>query len=141
MEGDQGLAEGIPARLTAAAGRRFGLQVGSAFLVLAGLAWWRGRVHVCVGFAAVGGLLILGGALLPAYLGPVFRAWMGLARLVSGITTPVFLGIVFYVVVTPVGLVMRLLRASPLPRPGTGSSGWIPRAPEARRGLDMRRQF
>ena len=135
------MAERIPARLTAAEGRRFGLTVGGAFLVLASLAWWRGRAHACVAFAAIGGLLLLGGLLLPASLGPVFRAWMGLAHLMSRITTPVFLGLLFYLVLMPVGLVMRLFGASPLPRPGVGSSGWIPRAPDARRRLDMERQF
>jgi len=135
------LAERIPARLTPADGRRFGLTVGLAFLVLAGVAWWRGRVHVAFVLAAIGGLLILGALLLPAHLGPVFRAWMGLAHVLSRITTPVFLGVVFYLVVTPVGLLMRLFGATPLPRPGTGSTGWIPRAPDARRRLDMERQF
>lgn len=135
------MEERVPARLTAAEGRRFALTVGLAFLLLAGLAWWRGRVHVCVVFAAIGSLLILGGLLLPASLGPVFRAWMGLAHLLSRITTPVFLGIVFYVVLTPMGMALRALGASPLPRPGPGSTVWIPRAPDARRRLDMQRQF
>jgi len=135
------LAERIPTRLTAAEGRRFGLTVGLAFLVLAGLAGWRGRVHLSIPFAAIGGLLILGGLLLPAHLGPVSRAWMGLAHLLSRITTPVFLGVVFYLVVTPLGLVMRLCGAAPLPRPGNGSTGWIPRAPDARRRVDMQRPF
>ena len=135
------MAERISARLTAAEGRRFGLTVGAAFLVLAGLAWWRGRAHVGNPFAVIGGLLIVGGFLLPTYLGPVSRAWMGLAHLLSRITTPVFLGVVFYLVLTPVGLVMRLVGASPLPRPGRGSTGWIPRAPDARRRVDLQRQF
>jgi hypothetical protein len=135
------LAERIPARLTAAEGRRFGLTVGLAFLALAGVAWWRGRVYAYIAFAAVGSLLIIGGLLLPTSLGPVSRAWMGLGHLLSRITTPVFLGIVFYLVLTPIGLLMRLVGSAPLPRPGTGSSGWIPRAPDARRRVDMERQF
>jgi hypothetical protein len=127
--------------LTAAEGRRFGLTVGLAFLVLAGLAWWRGRVHACIAFAAAGSLLLVGGLLRPTYLGPVFRAWMGLAHVMSKITTPLLLGIVFYLVLTPVGLLMRLFGSRPLPRPERGSSGWIPRAPAARRRVDLERQF
>src|SRR5690348_2030489 len=141
MEGGRGLAERISARLTVVEGRRFGLTVGVAFLVLSGLAWWRGRDPVAVIFAAIGGLLIAGGLVLPTRLGPVLRAWMGLAHLLSRITTPVFLGIVFYFVVTPVGLVMRLVGARPLPRPRRGSTGWIPRPAEARRRVDLQRQF
>lgn len=128
------MAERIPARLTAKEGRRFGLTVGLAFLVLAGLAWWRGRSLPCVTFGAIGGLLIVGGLALPAYLGPVYRAWMGMAHLLSRITTPVFLGVVYYFVLTPVGLLMRLFRATP-------PTGWIARPTGAPSGRDMERQF
>jgi hypothetical protein len=141
MEGEQGLAHGIPARLTAAEGRRFGLTVGLAFLALAGLAWWRGRVHTSAAFAPLGGLLVLAGLLVPTHLGPVYRAWMGLAHRMSQITTPVFLGIVFYLVLTPVGMLMRLFGGRPLPRPAKGATAWVPRAPDARRRVDMERQF
>jgi hypothetical protein len=65
---------------------------------------------------------------------------MGLAHLLSKVTTPIFLGIVFFVVVTPVGWLKRLLGSRPLRRP-PGSSAWITRAPDARRSLDMQRQF
>lgn len=135
------MAKRIPARLTANEGRRFGVTVGLAFLALAGLAWWRGRVYVCVAFGAIGGVLILGGLVLPAYLGPVLRAWMGVAHLLARFTTPVFLGVVFYLVVTPVALLMRCFGASPLRPPGARSTGWIARAPGVPPGRDMERQF
>ena len=136
-----GLADNIPARLTAAEGRRFGVSIGLAFLALAGVAWWRGRGHASVAFASIGALLALGGVALPTYLGPVFRAWMGLAHVMSRFTMPLFLGLVFYLVVTPVALLMRLFGASPLRRPKTGSSGWVARAPGQPVGRDMERQF
>ena len=44
LEGVQGMAAGIPARLTAAEGRKFAFTVAAAFLVLAALLWWRGRL-------------------------------------------------------------------------------------------------
>jgi hypothetical protein len=135
------LADNIPARLTAAEGRRFGVSVGLAFLALAGVAWWRGRGHASVALATIGGLLVVGGVALPTYLGPVFRAWMGLAGVMSRFTTPLMLGLVFYLVVTPVALLMRLVGASPLRRPGAGASGWVARAPGRAGGRDMERQF
>ncbi len=141
MEGEQRLAERIPARLTVTEGRKFGLTVGLAFLALASIAWWRGRVPAELTFGGLGTLLVLGGLVVPTRLGPVSRAWMGLAQLISKVTTPVFLGIVFYVVLTPVGLLMRLFGAQPLPRLNRSSSGWVVRTPETRRRLDMQRQF
>jgi len=135
------LADGIPARLTVAEGRRFGLTVGLAFLALAGLAWWRGRVLTCAVLASLGGALIVGGVLLPAQLRPVYRGWMGLAHVMSKMTTPLCLGIVVYLVLTPVGLLIRLFGARPLPRSERGSTAWIPRDPSARQRRDMERQF
>ena len=135
------MAERVPARLTPAEGRRFGLTVGLAFLVLAGIAGWRGRVYPTLAFGVAGSLLTLAGLVIPTYLGPVSRGWSGFAHALSKITTPVFVGVVFYVVLTPVAVLMRLFRARPLPRPAPESSGWIPRPPESRRRLDMQRQF
>ncbi len=131
------MADRVSARLTKAEGRGFGLKVGLAFVVLGGVAWWRGRVHVVAPFETAGVVLIAAGLLVPTRLGPVFRAWMGLGQLLSKVTTPVFLGVVFFIVLAPVGLVMRLTGRSPLPR----GKGWVPRAPDARARTDMLRQF
>jgi hypothetical protein len=134
------LAARVPARLTNAEGRRFALTVGTAFLALAAVAWWRGRLIPCWGLGTLGALLILAGLTIPARLGPILRAWMALAHLLSRITTPIFLGIVYFVVLTPVGWLKRLFGSRPLRRP-LGPSAWITRAPDARRSLDMQRQF
>jgi len=134
------LATGIPAGLRAPEGRRFGLTVGGAFLVLAALASWRGRPIGLGIFATLGALLVLGGLALPTRLGPVYRAWMGLAHQLSQLTTPIFLGVIFFVVVAPIGLVMRLCGRRALARPAVGSSFWVSRPANTRRS-DMEHQF
>lgn len=135
------MAKPVSARLTPSEGRRFGFTLGAAFLALAAVAWWRGRETAGIGFAGLGTALLLAGLLMPTALGPVERAWLGFGRLLSKVTTPVFLGIVFYLVVTPVALLMRVLGRAPLRAPAPGTSAWIPRAPEARRRRDLERQF
>jgi Saxitoxin biosynthesis operon protein SxtJ len=132
------LATGIPARLTPAEGRKFGFTVGAAFLVLAGIAWWRGHPVTAPVLASLGGLLVLAGLAVPTRLGPVSRAWMGLAHAISKVTTPIFLGVAYFGVITPVGLVRRALGRNPLPRPAAGQSGWAPRAATT---SDLERQF
>jgi saxitoxin biosynthesis operon SxtJ-like protein len=135
------LATGIPVGLTAAEGRKFGLTVGTAFIVLAGMASWRERVMASLVFASLGALLVLAGLVLPARLGPVFRAWMGLAHVMSKLTTPVFLAVVYFVVLAPVGLLMRLFGRRPLERPAAAPSWWVTRAANDRQRVDMERQF
>jgi hypothetical protein len=133
------LATRIPARLSAGEGRKFGLTVGIAFAVLGGVAWWRGREALAGGFWAVGALLILAGLAVPTSLGPVQRAWMGLAHAISKVTTPIFMGIVYFVVLLPVGLVMRLFGRNPLTTHHGAETVWVSRG-ENRRG-DLERQF
>ena len=95
------LATGVSARLTPAEGRKFGLLVGGAFLVLAAI-FWRGSHSTLAWIAGcLGGGLVVGGALAPGRLGPVYAAWMALALAISKITTPVFMGIMFFLVSPP----------------------------------------
>ena len=119
--------------------RKFGITVGIAFGVLAAIALWRGRATPATVLGVIGGLLVVSGAALPAALRPVERAWMGLALILSKVTTPVFLGIVYFVVLTPVGLVRRTVGRHPLRHTAAGGSFWRDRgeAPPS----DLKRQF
>ena len=45
-------------------------------------------------------------------LRPVYRGWMRFGLLLSRVTTPLILGIVFFLVITPIGLVRRLNAAT-----------------------------
>lgn len=121
------MARGIPARLTPAEGRKFAFTVGIAFLVLAAITWWRDHPVLLRIVGALGiGLLVLG-VVIPARLGPVFRAWMGLAHLISKVTTPIFMGVVFFIVIAPVGLVMRLFGRNPIKHRAVNQSYWASR--------------
>jgi hypothetical protein len=133
------LETGVPARLTPSEGRKFGLLVGGAFL-LVGILLWR-RTHVTAAWVttALAVALIAGGLAMPAQLGPVYRAWMALARVISKVTTPVFMSLIFFVVLTPAGFLVRLFGHRPLTRRG-GPTYWQSRASGSRRG-DMDHQF
>ena len=140
MEGDAELEAGIPARLTAAQGRKFGLTVGLAFLALAALVYfWRHRVVTGEFLGAVGALLALAALVVPTRLGPLERAWMGLAKAISKVTTPLFMGVVFFVVVTPIGALMRLVGRRALVHPERDGGFWAPPASGGR--SDIERQF
>ena len=134
------MAERVSARLTPAEGRRFGFSVGTSFLAIAVIVWWRGRPGAAGVLAALGVALALAGFSLPESLGPIERAWMTMAHAISKVTTPIVMGIMYFLVVTPVGIVRRLLGGNPLEHAPTGQSFWKPRPPGRRRS-SMRRQF
>ena len=133
------MAAGTPARLTKSEGRRFGLTVGSAFLLLATVLWWRDRPIAMSIMGVIGSALLLGALLVPGSLGPVNRAWMGLADVLSRVTTPLFLGIVYFAVFTPIGMLRRALGHRTLDHEAVDGSLWIVRS-EPRRS-DLGRQF
>ena len=113
---------------TAAQGRKFGITVGLAFAVLATISWWRGHHYPVYVLAALGGVLILGGLLIPRQLGPVERGWMQLAVLISKVTTPVFMGVVYFLVLFPIGLVMRAFGRNAVKHHAVNDSYWAPRS-------------
>jgi len=134
------MAEGISARLTTAQGRRFGLTVGTAFLVFAGIAWWRSHPNISIVLAVLGVTLSLAGVIIPTMLGPVERAWMGLAHAISKVTTPIVMGVMYLIVMTPVAGLRRTFGGNPMVHEPTANSYWKSR-PEGRRAGNLTRQF
>jgi predicted membrane metal-binding protein len=53
-------------------------------------------------------VLSIWGLIAPMSLRPVYTGWMKFGLMLSKITTPIIMGIVFYAVFAPMGLVMRL---------------------------------
>jgi hypothetical protein len=110
--------------LSAREGRKFALTVGTAFLGLAAIAWWRGREIPVVLLGGVGAILWVAGLLVPSRLGGLHRAWMGLAHAISKVTTPVFLGVIYFAVMMPIGIVMRAAGRNPIRHHSRDGTYW-----------------
>ena len=121
--------------------RKFGFTVGVAFGVFGGIAAWRGHLSVASVMWVIGILLVLGGALAPKVLMPVERAWMAMAHAISKVTTPIVMGIVYFLVLFPIGFFVRKFKGSPIVHAGTGTSYWVSRASETAQRGSMNRQF
>ena len=139
------MAAAVRSRLTPAEGRRFAFTLAGAFLLLAGLLWWRTRTAPSAHYAPYVGVsltaaFVAAGILIPTHLGPLQRGWMGLAHAISRVTTPIFMAAVFFMVLAPIGLIMRALGFNAVSRRAIDSSFWIPRTPSEQRG-DIERQF
>jgi hypothetical protein len=124
--------------LSPAEGRKFALTVGTAFLVLAAVAFWRQRVVLWNALALVGALLWVAGLAIPGKLGPLQAAWMAMAHAISRVTMPIFLGIVYFGIITPIGLVMRMIGRNPIRHEPQQGSYWFPRTEHR---SDLNRQF
>jgi hypothetical protein len=87
--------------------REFGLVVGGVLCGLGVLLAWRGRGSFPY-FLAPGIFLVITGAAVPSILKPVQKAWMTLAILMGWVMTRVLLSALFYLAITPIGLILRL---------------------------------
>ena len=97
--------------------RKFGLLSSAIVMVLFGLAIpWLFSLNFPRWpwiFAALLGSWAL---LLPATLQPVYIAWMKFGDIMNWVNTRIILGIVFYGMILPFGLVMRLFGNDPMKR-------------------------
>lgn len=89
--------------------RNFGLLVGGVFSVI-GL--WPALVRgldLRLWAVVVGGLLVVGGVISPTLLSPFYKVWMRVGHVLGWINTRILLSIVFYVIVTPIAILFRLM--------------------------------
>jgi hypothetical protein len=121
---------------------KFGLTMGIAFVVLGAVVFIFGS-HPERGYALAGiGLLFLLFAwIAPAALRPVRKGWMAFAFALGWVMSRVILTVFFFIAVTPVGLIMRLLGRDPLEIRAVNDSYWIPRERKPREAKDYERLF
>lgn len=87
--------------------RNFGLTFAAVGLVFMAIFLWRG--NPAWPWPLAGGILfLLLGLIAPSLLRPVYVAWMKFAFVLAWINTRIILGLFFFLVLTPIGLAMRL---------------------------------
>ena len=122
--------------------RVFGLVFAGVFLLIAvwplfhqkPFRWWS------CGVAAVFALIALA---KPALLAGLNRLWTKLGVLLGKVVSPIALGLLFYLILTPLGAVMRLAGKDPLRLKfdSGASSYWIRREPPGPAPDSMTNQF
>ena len=96
--------------------------------------WW------CLAVAAV---FLIAALTRPAVLHPLNRLWFRFGLLLHRVVTPVVMGLMFFLTVTPVGLLMRATGKDPLrlKRDAAATSYWIVRQPPGPAASSMKNQF
>ena len=103
--------------------REFGLVTGGIVAVLFGLffpwlldrpiaIWPLQPLWPWVIFGVLGAM----GLIVPMALNPVYKVWMRFGLLMGRIMTPLIMSIVFYLVITPVGLFRKVFATDSLAR-------------------------
>ena len=123
--------------------KEFGLVVGGVFTLLS--LWWlcRGKFTGVVNVVLpLGASLTVLGLLYPRALVLPNRAWMMLAEVLSFVSTRIILAFVFFVVLTPIGLIKRAMGWDPLSRrTPSGESYWRPYSERQRNRRHYEKMF
>lgn len=122
--------------------RSFGLVFAAFFAIVAAWSWWRDGQW----WPWASGLAVLFAALAlaaPALLAPLNWLWKRLGLAISKVMNPLILGIMFYGLMLPIGLLLRwrgkdLLRLKLDP---AARSYWIDRQPPGPPPETMRNQY
>ena len=122
--------------------RSFGIVFAVVFLIIAlwpllddgGVRWWS---------AAISGGFLGVGLFAPQILRPLNRLWFRFGLLLNKIVSPIIMGILFFVTVTPIGLLRRLGNGDPLNQKidREAETYWIAIDPEKSAQSSMRKQF
>lgn len=118
---DEKLAPGSP--------RQFGVVMAVFFAILASIALWRGAF----GWLALWSALMAGFGIAalaaPAMLAPLNRLWFRFGLLLHRVINPLIMGLMFFMVITPIGLLMRALGKRPIPVAPDRAAGsyWVAR--------------
>ena len=116
---------------TSAELRKFALIMAAALGLIAALLMWRHKPTASC-FGGLAGLFLILCFFLPRILAPVEWAWMKLAHLLGMVMTRVILTMTFYLVITPMGLLVRLLGKDLLKMKfdRRAASYWVPVDPQ-----------
>jgi Saxitoxin biosynthesis operon protein SxtJ len=122
--------------------RNFGLVFA---VVFAFIALWplvrADKIHLWA--LAISAVFLIAAFIAPRVLAPLNRLWFQIGILLGKVVTPVVMGILFLVAVTPVGFIMRLFGKDPLKlkRELTAKSYWIERSPPGPAAGSLKDQF
>lgn len=93
--------------------KEFGIVIGIFFGILAGISIWRGNQHYFY-LLPISILLISLGFLFPNILTPIQKVWMAVAIVIGFFVSRIILSILFYFIITPLGLIIKISNPDPL---------------------------
>lgn len=109
--------------------RQFGYLFAAVFTIIAFWPLWPLRAPNPYWLGGAGAWLAVA-LICPRLLAPLYKGWMKFGHALGWINARLILGVVFFTLVTPIGLIMRLFGKDPLRmRTKKSASYWIRRDP------------
>ena len=123
--------------------RKFAFVMGIPLALIGGFLLWRQK-NYCWYFFAASAFFVLAGLLVPVVLKPLHKVWMTFSIIMGWLMTRVILCVLFFVVLTPTALLLRLLGKDLLNvkfQRNSAQSHWLPRQTSQSQKPDYTKQF
>ncbi|MEO7156917.1 MAG: SxtJ family membrane protein [Vicinamibacterales bacterium] len=121
--------------------RSFGLSVGGVLIGIAAFLLWRGRIDRAMWLAGIGGVLVVLGLIAPKLLKYPSMVWWKFALALGYVNARVILTVAFLIVLTPMGLLWRIIGKDPLARQRKNWNGWSPTPARFRDAEHFKRMY
>jgi len=122
--------------------KKTGLTVGVVLVLISLLLWYLGKTSF-VYFSAIGGLFVILAIVANSVLRTFHMLWMTLALLMGFVMSRIILTLLFYLVITPIALLAKIVgkKFMPLGFDKSTSSYWDKRSEVEKQQIDYERQF
>lgn len=122
--------------------RKFGFTMAVVLLAVSAVMFLRHKSGYVIPLAA-GVLFVVVGIVKPGLLKPIYDAWMKFAAILAYVNTRVILSVLFYAVLTPFGICMRIFGKDPLSRgiDRKRSSYWVRKEKRAVMAEEFEHQY
>lgn len=106
--------------------RSFGISVGTVLLLIAAALVWRGRLLTAEIMGGIGAVLLILGLTHPPLLKWPSAVWWKFAMVLGYVNSRIILTVAFAIILTPLGLIWRLIGRDPLALRRRNWPGWSP---------------
>ncbi|MFL3006673.1 MAG: SxtJ family membrane protein [Candidatus Neomarinimicrobiota bacterium] len=121
--------------------KNFGFTIGFILLIIGGVLFYKEN-FLFVYFLSIGSMLIGLGGIAPSVLMPIYKIWMICAVIIGWIMTRVILSVLFFSIITTIGIFTRLIGKDFLSlKSRNQKSYWNSRDREYELNQDYEKQF
>ncbi|MDT3694930.1 MAG: SxtJ family membrane protein [Ignavibacterium sp.] len=122
--------------------KKTGITVGVVLILISLLLWYLVKTSF-IYFSIIGGLFVILAFIAIPVLRPFHTLWMMLALVLGFIMSRIILTILFYIILTPIGLVAKFVgkKFMPLGFDKDASTYWEKRENPAKQQINYERQF
>lgn len=120
----------VPAESQLPTNKKFGWFFSAVFAFLAAYSYWKAWETFAIAALVAAFLFAIVTLSYPQLLFPLNRFWYGFGMLLGKIVSPIVLGVIFFVLITPISLLTRLTGRDELRlKKRSMESYWIDRSP------------